>query len=149
MIRIAQSVLALLLLSDAAYADDRPVYESLRDIRVGRVFFTREQRQLLDEQRRLDPAAAGQDTSPGAAAATPGQDGKNHAPAGYIIVGSGQPKKWSDGDFVPVDGQSSVPSMIFPGDVAIIRHRSRDVESLEAAEEDAREVAPEAGADGR
>ena len=99
----------------AASADDVVVYESLPDVTIGRVFFSPEQRQRLDQRRHRK---------------TTTKDRRNLAPAGrtrvnvaagYILSSSGKLRIYANGDFVA--GKRQEP-MHFPGDVSISRQDS-------------------------
>lgn len=101
------------ILWSAASADDDPVYESLPEVRIDRVFFSPAERQHLDQRRRHGPAAARENQS------TPQQQHRSErAAAGYILNSTGRSRVYADGDFVPGEVRES---MHFPGDISVSR----------------------------
>lgn len=110
--------LCLLACSVVANADDPTIYESFADVRIGRVFMSPVERRQLDIMRMHPERFVEASSQP---ATEQAQAAPTVSPAGYIIVGSGTPKYWGDGDF-SVAGERSTSTMKFPGDVAIIRH---------------------------
>jgi len=97
----------------SAFADDSSVYESLPDVKIGRVFFSAAERQRLDRQRHRKT------TTNRRRHATPaGREAGNSHAAGYILSSSGKSQIYVNGDFVV----GTVPKTLsFPGDVGIHR----------------------------
>lgn len=95
-----------------AGADEDGVYESLRDIPIGRIFLTAQERARLErirgqapvQPRYLPPADDAPEPEP------------EIDPAGYIVSDSGTTRVWSNGDFVATRSASGVR---FPGEVRI------------------------------
>jgi len=97
----------------SAFADDSSVYESLPDVKIGRVFFSAAERQRLDQHRHRKTTTDGRRQS-NLAGRKPG----NRDAAGYILSSSGKSQIYVNGDFVA----GTVPkTMSFPGDVGIKR----------------------------
>lgn len=107
------------MLPQTAKADDAPVYESLSDVPIGRVFFTPQQRIQLDKNRGVAKHAQPNSTRTGVAAT------KSDA-AGFIISGSGVRKVYSNGDFIETASSAAVA---FPGDVRVVRQPQVDEEA--------------------
>ncbi|MDH3429853.1 MAG: hypothetical protein OEQ14_07525 [Gammaproteobacteria bacterium] len=102
-------------------AEDNAVYESLRGVRIGRVFFTQIERDLLDARRLIEPSGgAVEEVNRDAPVRT-----RPRASAGYIIGRQGRSQVWKDGDFVEISRDPEI-SVSFPGDVKITRHAARD-----------------------
>jgi len=119
---------------------DTGVYESAADIEIGRVFLTRAERLRLDQLRRLQPAAAS-DESTASRVAGPSDTDRPRRPAGYFYSSTGQRRAWAGDDFV-VSGRSRSSTQVFPGDVVIVRHvNSVSDDQVEAV--DAETAAPE------
>ncbi len=120
-----------------ASADEASVYESVDEIAIGPVFLTPSERRWLDANRHLPRRSASQEQAQSA----DGDEQRPRAtPAGYIINGSGETRRWRDGEFSrSVD---SAEAMSFPDDVQIRRHsprRSADTEAEESNDETADE----------
>jgi len=111
---------ALLLVTIAAPArgDETPVYESLSQLTIGRVFYTQSERDVLDRRRGRPEMAAsvGQQSTAATKKALPDKDA-----AGYIISSSGRSRIWKRGDFVSGSKQQ-VEDVSFPGEVDVQRH---------------------------
>lgn len=111
-----------LAVASSATADEAPVYESLADVEIGRIFLSPEQRSGLDARRGKVPPV------PTAAATRNRNPAKSSSDAaGYILKRGGQSQVWSRGGFVPSDDVNSVR---FPGDVKVRQsaERERDVD---------------------
>jgi len=102
-------------------AENSPVYESLSGVRIGRVFLTQNERDLLDARRLVEPPGASfKEVISDAPAKS-----KPLASAGYIIGRHGRSKVWKNGDFVESRNDPEV-SVSFPGDIKITRHAASD-----------------------
>lgn len=102
-------------------AENSPVYESLSGVRIGRVFLTQNERDLLDARRLVEPQGGSfREVISDAPAKS-----KPLASAGYIIGRHGRSKVWKNGDFVESRNDPEV-SVSFPGDVKITRHAASD-----------------------
>lgn len=108
------------MLPSTVSADDAPVYESLSDVPIGRVFFSPRQRIQLDKNR----GAAEHGTTPISTSAGVAVRKKNAA--GFIISSSGMKHVYSDGDFVETASSADVA---FPGDVRVVRQPQVDEEA--------------------
>ena len=115
-VRVLLLVIALTL-SAPVVADDSPVYESFRGVKIGRVFLSQERRNLLDKRRLQVPRRRADAGAPSAA----GPQKKAAPAAGYIIGPGGRSKTWRNGDFVET-ASDPAQRMRFPGDVAVRRH---------------------------
>jgi len=108
---------AVLVLTPPAVAEDKRVYESLPEVKIGRVFYSPQQRELLDSRRRrTGMTSSGSKAQPGTQKRTVSDA------AGYILSGSGKKQIYKNGDFVAAEGHET---MHFPGDVKITRRPSR------------------------
>lgn len=105
------AVIVACALATSALADD--IYESLADVRIGRVFLSPEQRVRLDDRRGEPPPV-----SVGDAPANISSTKRDTEAAGFIMSSSGRSRVWLNGDFVATD---EVPEVRFPGEVKIIR----------------------------
>ncbi len=105
------------------------VYESLADVKIGRIFLSPEQRSRLDQRRGKAPVAS--------AARVPVARGRvsRSSPdaAGYILRSGGPTRVWSNGNFVPADDASGVT---FPGDVEVLRKAEPGQETTPGAADD-------------
>ncbi|MEO1202952.1 MAG: hypothetical protein AAFX10_09600 [Pseudomonadota bacterium] len=111
---------AILIGTHGSANADEGVYESVADIRIGRIFLTPAERRRLDQLRLAPPRSAG--GAPVAAGVeSTGTGDRQRRPAGYIISSSGKRRTWTGDDFVASDGRASI-STRFPGDVEVIRH---------------------------
>ena len=108
--------------SPFAAAEESPVYESLANVEIGRIFLSPAQRSSLDKRRGNAPPVVSRNTKGTRAAARQFPDA-----AGYILSSGGPSRVWSDGGFVPADDVSDVA---FPGDVKVVRgaERTQDVD---------------------
>ncbi len=97
------------------------VYESLAEVKVGRVFLSPSQRSSLDDRRGKAPVATLAEKPSGNARVSKSPDA-----AGYILRSGGPTKVWSNGNFVPADDASAVT---FPGDVEVLRNSVPEQES--------------------
>ena len=111
-------IVHLLLAGPLVSVADDTVYESLYGVKIGRVFLSQDQREILDARRLSGPPTAAKGTTTSSAA---GAQSRDVAAAGYIVGRNGRSKIWSGGDFVEA-GKASPRSMTFPGDVKITRH---------------------------
>lgn len=98
-------------------AEESPVYESLANVEIGRIFLSPAQRSSLDKRRGSAPPAVSRDAKGTRAAAKSSPDA-----AGYILRSGGPSRVWSSGGFVPADDVSGVA---FPGDVKVVRGAAR------------------------
>ena len=132
--RILTTLIPLLcLLPASADAGETDLYESIRDVRIGRVFLSPAERSDLDVRRAnpdSGPATSSQSDAEQAAPET--------EPAGYIVRGDSEPRYWRDGNFEET-GRPAPRTLEFPGDVKIVRHTSRPAETAQqpTLEEDA------------
>lgn len=110
--------------------DDKATYESLSDVEIGRIFFSREERGDLDELRRGRLVVRARPKLGLAVRKKARTDS-----AGFIVSSSGNLRVYSEGDFVAADISKN---MEFPGDVRIGRRKSpsaaSDDENRSAAE---------------
>lgn len=97
----------------AAAEEEAQVYESLGDVKIGRVFLSPSQRDSLDNRRGRAAAVATAN-----APAVRSQAKQSHDAAGYIQRSGGPSRVWSNGDFVRADDVSGVT---FPGDIEVLR----------------------------
>lgn len=131
----------MLTLFDVATADDgdtlvkQPLYESIADLKIGRVFLDPPVRRLLDQQR-ASPVVAGisESVSEAPAETSPAEP----TSAGYIIRGSGDALRWRDGDFVRDSGLNASSVISFPGDISITRHSGKQPPSARPADDNRR-----------
>jgi|GEM_PF-4114524 len=105
---------------ESVNANDAPVYESLADVPIGRVFFSPRQRIQLDKNRGTTKHGTASSTSTSTGVAV-----RNKDAAGFIISSSGMKHVYSDGDFVETASSADVA---FPGDVRVIRQAQVDEE---------------------
>lgn len=113
--RIRAVVLSVVaLLSFPANAEEPPVYESLSEVSVGRVFFTASQRAYLDSLRGKSNVGS----SSSAKSRPPSSKPANPDAAGFIVRSSGKSRVYRNGDFVEV---AADPDVKFPDDVAVTR----------------------------
>ncbi len=91
-------------------SDQEQIYESLADVKIGKVFFTPEKRQDID-RRRANPTTAGSRESPA-------KPVRKADAAGYIISSNGQVRVYSNGDFIPAKSADPVE---IPGRVEVLR----------------------------
>lgn len=113
------AIVILIGVHSSANADEG-VYESVADLRIGRIFLTPAERRRLDQLRLAPPRSAG--SAPVAVGVeSAGATDRQRRPAGYIISSSGNRRTWTGDDFVASDGQGSLRTR-FPGDVEVIRH---------------------------
>lgn len=103
---------------------ERPIYESIDGVVIGRVFLSSEDRTRLDAMRRTAPEPPGPRAAAAAAPAT-----GDSAATGYIRVGDKAPAVFRDGRFVR--GDERLPTAKAPG--VIRRHDAS--ESRESAGE--------------
>ena len=120
--RINATVLAFLLWQPAV-AEEAPVYESLSGLSIGRIFYTQDERDFLDQRRHLAPQSQKMAVK-GKRTAARSADEHNDA-AGFISSSSGKARIWSKDRFVPVD-RNPVEAVSFPGDVEVTRHDEAD-----------------------
>lgn len=109
----------VLMMPVSVSAEDEPIYESLSDVTIGRVFFTTSQRTHLDSlrgKRGTTVASSGKTRSTSSKPVNPDA-------AGFIVSSSGNARIYRNGDFVSV---SSEPNVKFPDDVAVIRKPSEE-----------------------
>ena len=124
---IAVAVLVVVLLATGqSNADDEQFYESLPDVSIGKVFFSPQQREQLDQRRGSAPLAV----SRGATTAGGSRRPSNDDAAGFIVSSKGTSKVYANGDFVDVRKRVTVN---FPGSVKIVR--SQDADEAEASDE--------------
>ena len=107
----------LLVVALPAIADEASVYESIEEIPIGRVFLTPGERRWLDANRHLPQRVASDEP---AQATDVEEEVPPAIPAGYIINGSGETRRWRDGEFT--QSVDAPESMRFPDDVRIRRH---------------------------
>lgn len=112
------------LFATSVVADDSDVYESMTNVKIGRVFLSQAERDSLDARRLLQPKDA-DGVSTTSTDSTP--EDKPLASAGYFKSSNGPSQVWKDGDFVNSNGDA-VRAVTFPGDVKITRH-STDTEN--------------------
>jgi len=108
-------VMSLLLIRPAA-AEDIVVYESLSEIRIGRVFLSHRERSTLDDGGGTETVVQQVPQKP--RVTTPVRKKKKRKPAGYIVSSTGELRVWSESGFVAREPAST---MRFPGDVAVKR----------------------------
>ncbi len=108
--------------------EEAEVYESLADVKIGRIFLSPSQRSSLDQRRGKAPAVS-------VARAPTATSRVNTSPdaAGYILRSGGSTKVWSNGNFIPADDASAVT---FPGDVEVHRKAVPREESDPGAADD-------------
>lgn len=126
LVRVCIGLLLLFSVS-TVIADEQKVYESLKQISVGKVFFSPQQRARMDEQRAPAPVHANTDNSGGK---------RHHKKArqnavGYISRSGGSPKVYANGEFVT---SASGDTVVFPGTVKITR--GLDTDSTKASDEE-------------
>ncbi|MBT8077050.1 MAG: hypothetical protein KJO31_00655 [Gammaproteobacteria bacterium] len=104
-------LIVLWVVSPIAAAELNPALRG--NIDLGRVFMTPAERAILD-QRRQQPenevAPAREDREPQGQSVTDGSK-RGTAPIGYIKSASGEPKKWQNGEFVPLADGESLPGL--------------------------------------
>ncbi len=106
----------LFFASGEARSGDTDIYESLPEVTIGRVFFSQQQRERLDQRRTATPLASG--TVPRQVHKKNGENA-----AGYIVSSSGVSKVYIDGEFVTTSNSAAVT---FPGAVKIARGEHSD-----------------------
>ncbi len=116
------------LISVPSSAGEIPIYESLSDVTIGRVFLTPGQRAYLDTRPVMRPVMSPRPVQE-APAPEPVKRKKN--PAGYIINGHGESSVWSQRGFVTREDASGIS---FPGDVKVIREESVEPSDLSSTE---------------
>lgn len=121
-------LLAGSLIPSTSFAEEG-VYESLADVKIGRIFLSPSERISLDNQRGKAPALAIAAKPAVTARATQSPDA-----AGYILRSGGPTRVWSNGNFVPAEDASDVT---FPGDVEVLRKAVPEQESNRGAADDA------------
>lgn len=112
------TLVLLILVSPACVAADvDEIYESLDNVRLGRLFLSPDERDVLEARRRLPTSDAIADSSGEASTAVAAEPPAR--PAAGIIVASGrQPLVWINGEFRRVES-ASVDTLRFPGAVRI------------------------------
>ena len=113
LVYVAAAHLAVAAFAVPAQAEEEPAYESLSEVTIGRLFYSPQQRALLD--RRRQGRASSSRRLP--AAMPENRPGRNDA-AGYIVSSSGERKIYANGEFVAGQGNKAVK---FPGDIKIVR----------------------------
>lgn len=104
-------LLMLFLTGSGAAADDNATYELLSEVSIGRVFFSPEQRELLDDRRRVRPVRRDARR----------QVKRSEKSAGYIVNSAGESRIYTNGDFVAADQPNDVE---FPGKVSVVRQKA-------------------------
>lgn len=112
-------IASFVLSSGSAVAEEAPIYESLADVSIGRVFFTASQRANLDRLRGTSGVQVSNSGKPRSTNKKPG----NPDAAGFIVSKSGKARVYRNGDFVEV---SSEPNVKFPDDVTVTRKPSAE-----------------------
>ena len=107
-------IAALMLLSLPAAAEEKPIYESLSDVTIGRVFFSAKQRSQLDALRGKTGVVSSSSAKPRATS----RKATNPDAAGFIVRTSGKARVYRNGDFVEVAAE---PDVKFPDDVTVKR----------------------------
>lgn len=107
------------------------VYESLDDVKIGRIFLSPAQRSSLDARRGKAPVAT--EATVAERPAGTARISKSPDAAGYILRSGGPTKVWSNGNFVPADDASAVT---FPGDVEVLRKAVPEKESNSGASDE-------------
>ena len=141
--RVLTTLLSILcLLPASANAGETDVYESMRDVSIGRVFLSPAERRDLDV-RRANP-----DTGPptGSSPSDIEKAEPETEPAGYIVRGNSEPRYWRDGNFVET-GRPAPRTLEFPGDVTVVRHTPRTAETVQQPTRD-EDAVDEQGDDG-
>ncbi|MEL7185563.1 MAG: hypothetical protein AAFN50_03870 [Pseudomonadota bacterium] len=100
-------------------ADEAPIYESLSDVSIGRVFFSTSQRAYLDRIRGKRGTVRVGSNSAGPVSSKP----RTSDAAGYIVSSSGKARVYRNGDFVEV---ATKPVVAFPDDITVTRKPSAD-----------------------
>lgn len=119
-------VLSILILQALpTVADEAPIYESLTEVTIGRVFFSEKQRANLDRLRGKSTTASSESPK----TRTSGSRAANPDAAGFIVRSSGKSRVYRNGDFVEV---ASEPDVKFPDDVTVTRKPGAE----EGAEDD-------------
>lgn len=119
------TLFTIMLIAPAAVAAD-DLYESLDNVRLGRLFLSPAERQTL-EARRGDAAYYegvnndGSESGPAAVVESP-----RRPAAGYIVAGTGRPLVWVDGAFRRADA-STVARLKFPGVVQIEKSHTAEL----------------------
>lgn len=118
-VSIAGVVLIAVFLTRPAIAEAMPIYESLSEVSIGRVFFSKSQRAYLDRIRGQRGTVSTSGTKAGPASSRPASANA----AGYIVSSSGKARVYRNGDFVEVDTK---PEVKFPDDVTVTRKPSAE-----------------------
>lgn len=112
------------VLAFTANAEEAPIYESLSEVSIGRVFFTAKQRAHLDSLRGKSGVESSTTAKPRSSSSKPA----NPDAAGFIIRNSGMARVYRNGDFVEV---ASKPDVEFPDDVTVTRKSSAEDGALD------------------
>jgi len=109
----AAAILSLPASRSSFASEEEQVYESLADVRIGKVFYSPEKRLAIDRSRGSS-----------AAAGRPRVGVKrNSDAAGYIIRSDGRTRVYANGDFVLKESTATVK---FPRPVEVIRSTVAD-----------------------
>lgn len=116
--RIFVVTVALVFSTSTVTAEESRVYESMTNVKIGRVFISQAEREGLDARRHLPPQ--NDDTLASTETEATSQV-KPRPSAGYFKSSKGPSRVWKDGDFVSSDVNEN-RKISFPGDVKITRH---------------------------